>query len=111
MRERRIGQFARVLLLNNLLELFTLHGLFPQSTCLLFFQYSSTLFAAYPASLALASWRSCRAMSRKVSCSSSRNLMRALCNCDFEFPIEHSINLAISLCSYPCTSCSTNTCL
>src|SRR5207248_9987556 len=38
---------------------------------------------------------------------SSRNLIRALCNCDLLFPIEHPTKSAISLCSYPSTSCST----
>src|SRR5882724_4182699 len=37
----------------------------------------------------------------------SRNFIRALCNWDLLFPIEHPTKVAISLCSYPSTSCST----
>src|SRR4029077_13850058 len=37
----------------------------------------------------------------------SRNFIRALCNCDLLFPIEQPTIAAISLCSYPSTSCST----
>src|ERR1700749_1113439 len=33
--------------------------------------------------------------------SSSRSLSLALCNCDFELPVEHSSIVAISLCSNP----------
>ena len=33
--------------------------------------------------------------------------MRALCNCDLLLPIEHPTIPAISLCSYPSTSCNT----
>src|SRR6185437_4014442 len=39
--------------------------------------------------------------------SRSRIFILALCSCDFEFPIEHPIMVAISLCSYPSMSCST----
>ena len=52
-----------------------------------------------PAEPPLAAWRSSRARSRSSSCSSSRKRMRALCNCDFELPIEHFMIAAISLCS------------
>src|SRR5207244_12219005 len=40
---------------------------------------------------------------------SSRNFIRALCNCDLLLPIEQPTIPAISLCSYPSTSCSTKT--
>src|SRR5260370_17064168 len=36
----------------------------------------------------------------------SRSFIRALCNCDLLFPIEHPTIPAISLCSKPSTSCS-----
>ena len=39
--------------------------------------------------------------------SDSRSFMRALCNCDLLLPMEHPTMVAISLCSYPSTSCST----
>src|ERR1700721_1252116 len=39
----------------------------------------------------------------------SRSFIRALCNCDLLFPMEHSSIPEISLCSYPSTSCNTNT--
>jgi len=44
-------------------------------------------------------WRSFLACSRTSSCSKSRNRVRALCNCDLEFPTEHPMMSAISLCS------------
>src|ERR1051326_448839 len=47
------------------------------------------------------------AFSALLSFNKSRSFMRALCNCDLLFPIEHPIISAISLCSYPSTSCST----
>src|SRR5438067_6442419 len=38
----------------------------------------------------------------------SRSFIRALCSCDLLLPMEHPIISAISLCSYPSMSCSTN---
>ena len=61
---------------------------------------------AVPAAL-----RSSRAFARIASCSNSRSRTRALCSCDFEFPIEQPMISAISLCSYPCTSCKNEHCL
>src|SRR5579864_973647 len=47
------------------------------------------------------------AFSARFILSRSRNFIRALCSCDLLFPIEQPIIVAISLCSYPSTSCST----
>src|SRR6266446_4223698 len=38
-------------------------------------------------------------------CNSRRSRLRALCTCDLEQPVEHPTSPAISLCSYPMTSC------
>jgi len=50
-----------------------------------------------------------RACSRTSSWSNSRRRVRALCNCDFRISNRHPMMSAISLCSYPWTSCSTKT--
>src|SRR6266404_615568 len=47
------------------------------------------------------------AFSALLVLSDSRSFMRALCNCDLLLPMEHPSMVAISLCSYPSTSCST----
>src|SRR5262249_24030575 len=47
------------------------------------------------------------AFSALLSFNSSRSFMRALCNCDLLLAMEQPIISAISLCSYPSTSCNT----
>src|SRR5947209_19701418 len=100
----------------DFLELLAVHFVHPLPTC-----FAGEPCARHPLSQA-PTWLPVRAMdissrsapfyrraafSALLSFSRSRSFMRALCNCDLLFPIEHPIISAISLCSYPSTSCKT----
>src|SRR5882762_5932912 len=111
---RRFWHRHKTLSLEDHFHFFTLHGRLPRNTQLrkllrldpeyvrvctvhpgIVLIVAQSLFPV----CVFAACRSCRACSRISSWSRSRNLVRALCNCDFEFPTEQPMMPAISLCS------------